>query len=218
MMAEFQQVFRGRNKVDMRLWIEIPKKPEQIKQPRIWNKMVKDALREALMFHHNKHMPRHFKREARARYNHKPRSEKYKSWKKRRFGSLIDLVMTGGTKEKITRANGYDRITIGGAAEGGKKSLSGKLVYTFGFTDKLKEFYASQKSNRTRDRRAQRAVTRGGRFASVAGGHRVTLRDMRAELERMTPDESEAVRDVFENGLWSRVEAYKAGRKRVGRK
>lgn len=217
-MAEFQQRFVGKNRVDMRLWVSIPKRPDEIAQPRIWNKMVKDSVRETLTFHHNKHMPRHFKREARARYNHKPRSEKYKAWKKRRFGSITDLVMTGSTRDKLTKANGFDRITIGGAAEGGQKSISGKLVYTFGFNDKLKAFYASQKANRTRDQRAQRAKNRGGRFAAVAGGHRVTLRDMRAELQTLTEDEADALRQVFETGLWARVEAYRAGRKTVGRK
>lgn len=217
-MVAFQQRFRGRNKVDMRLWMDIPKRPEEIGQARIWNKMVKDSLRETLAYHHNKHMPRHFRREARERYSHKPRSEKYKAWKKKRFGSITDLVMTGSTKQKLTRANGFDKIQIGGAAEGGKKALAGKLIYTFGFNDKLVEFYRSQKGNRTRDRRAQRAASRGGRFAAVAGGHRVTLRDMRAELQKITPDEADALRGVFEQALWGRVESYKAGRKRVGRK
>lgn len=212
-MAEFQQRYNGDNRVNMRLWMNIPKKPEKIAQAQIWNAMVKNSVRDALVFHHQNHIPRHFKRDARTRYNHKPRNEKYKAWKKRRFGSIIDLVMTGSTRDKMTKANGYDRIVIGGAALGGKKDLQGKLSYTFGFNNKIVAFYKAQKAAKTRDPRARRSG------ASAAKSRRgVTLRDMRAELQTITADEAESLRKVFETALWGRVDAYKAGRKTVGRK
>lgn len=212
-MAIFEQKFSGRNRVDMRLWMDIPKRPEFIAQSRVWNKIVKDAVREALVYHHNTHIPRHFKRDARQRYEHKPRSEKYKAWKKRRFGSLLDLVLTGRTRDKLTKPQGYDKIVVGGAAEGGKKSLEGKLIYQFGFVQDIKNYYASKKAQtNTRDPRARKAGQR------QQNPNRVTLRDMRAELQRITQDEADDLRTVFLKAVEVGITNIRAGRKRVGRK
>lgn len=214
-MAEFQQIRSG-NKVAMRLFIDVPKKPSDIAQARVWNGFVKDAIRETLAHHHNKHMPRHFKRDARQRYQHKERNAKYKSWKKRKYGSLLDLVLTGRTRDKLTKPNGFDRITIGGAAIGGKKPVEGKLVYTFGFNQDLIDFYKSQKGKKSRDHR--NAMRLGGMRVTLVNPNRVTLRDMRAELQTITEDEAADLRDVFRKGIWDRVNNYRAGRKQAGRK
>lgn len=202
----------------MALLIDLPERPAQIAQDRVWNKINKDAMKVALMHHHNTHMPRHFKRDARQRYSHKERNAKYKAWKKRKFGSLIDLVMSGSTRDKITKAGGYDRITIGGAAVGGQKDLVGKLVYTFGFNDKLKAFYLSKKVRFhndpvTRDpreqwRRRQKAVAR-------TIGPRVSLQDMRAELMKMTPDEVKIIAEVFRKEVFRLIEALPQRRRKV---
>lgn len=210
-MVAFQQI-NGKRGPQMRLWLDIPKRPSEIAQPRVWNKMVKDSVRTALVYHHDRHIPEHFTRKAREKYGHKPRSDKYKAWKAKKFGAVLDLVMTGSTRKLWTSKHGYQRITMGGAAEGGKKELSGAIVYVWGFNQKLIDFYKAQKANKTRDPN----VTRGGGIrARYQNPNRVTLADMRKEMQIVTADEAEHLGQVFRAELIGRIDSYKAGRKRI---
>lgn len=209
-MAEFQQL-SGKRGPQMRLWLDIPTRPAEIAQVRVWNRIVKKSVRKTLTFHLDEHMPRHFGLEARRRYKHKPRSEKYKAWKLRRFRSKTDLVLTGRTRAIVDSKSG-PKISVGGAAEGGKKEISGRLSIPFGFAPDLREFYRAQKGKKSRD---PNVLKRRGFTIRHTNPNRVTLRDMKAELQTMTPDEVEALQKLFADDLMQQIEKHKAGRKRI---
>lgn len=210
-MAEFQQI-TGKKGPQMRLFMEIPTRPAEIAQPRVWNKMVKDSVRKALMYHHNNHMPLHFLPAAKGKYGHKTRSEKYRAYKARRWRSNVDLVMTGRTRAVMTKHSAPQKIQVGGAAEGGKKPIAGKLIYVFGFNAELVAFYKAQKAGKTRDPTAARA---GGVRIRIVNPNRVTMADMKKELQTITEDEATALQTVFADDLMAQIEAYKSKRKRI---
>jgi len=96
------------------------------------NRIAKAALKYVLVTHHGRNLPRHFKRDARSRYGYAPRNQKYIRWKQKRYGQGgMDLVKTGDSRREILKSP--PKIRMSGAAEGGKKDLSGTLLLRFAF-------------------------------------------------------------------------------------
>lgn len=67
-----------------------------------------DAVRAMAFYHHRNHIPRHFEAGAASRYGYAPRGAKYKAAKLRRYGSSVDLVKTGRTRDEMTRNAAID--------------------------------------------------------------------------------------------------------------
>ncbi|HAP39452.1 MAG TPA: hypothetical protein DCQ94_06810 [Nitrospira sp.] len=63
---------------------------------------LREALKDAARFHHERHIPRHFEPFARAKYGYTSRSERYQKLKKRR--GLPDLVWSGRTRAVVTQS------------------------------------------------------------------------------------------------------------------
>src|SRR5687768_16788977 len=95
------------------IWvIDVPERPADLAK-RWHNKYAKEALRETIeKWHgHQQGFAKHFRRDARYRYNHAPRSEKYKRYKQRRYHSTVDLIKTGRTKRRMLSTY---KVTVGG--------------------------------------------------------------------------------------------------------
>ncbi len=107
--------------------LEIPE--SLVNSPRIHNKLVREAIRESLEFHHRHTMPLHFKTAARERYSYMPRTDRYKARKMRKWKSRTDLVASGQSKEYILRNK---TITISGSAA--NANVMGTLRTRFNFT------------------------------------------------------------------------------------
>lgn len=149
----------------MSVAIRIPSRSPLRATVRKHNQFTKEAVRETLFRHWLERSPDHFKQTAMAKYGYKPRSEKYLRSKRRKFGFRADnpLLYTGKSRDYITRTFS---ITVGGAAEGGKKEIGAKLTTRFqwrGGSGKMRE---------------------GGRSG-------VTPQDMVNEMTRTTPEERE---------------------------
>lgn len=100
---------------------------------RRWNAIAREALREELELHHQRRIPAHFSRSARTTYRYAERTPGYKALKKRRFGSLLDLVKTGRSKSSITRGR---QIRFAGTLSGSARrapGLTGSLVMKMNF-------------------------------------------------------------------------------------
>jgi len=67
-----------------------------------YNKAARTTSEEVLKEHHKKHIPKHFKATNRHEYDHKRRTKKWKSMKKRMYRSVTDLVAKGELKTSIT--------------------------------------------------------------------------------------------------------------------
>lgn len=96
------------------------------------NRLAKDAVRATLADHWQKTTRLHFQYGARARYSYFPRSKKYRRHKQRVKHHDIDLLYSGATRAKMANG-GVPYISVGGAAEGGKKGLTGKYRLSFPF-------------------------------------------------------------------------------------
>ena len=68
----------------------------------IHRKVMQDATRETLEWHHRSLMPQHFKQTARGKYGHKERAPVTKARKRKRFGSITDLVKSRKSKTQFT--------------------------------------------------------------------------------------------------------------------
>jgi len=111
--------------------LTIPTRAEDMVQ-RVHNKIAKAALKHIIVLHHLRNIPRHFKRDARSRYGYAPRNPKYIRYKQRRYGQGgMDLVKTGASRTSMLATP--PKIRMSGAAEGGKKGLSGTLWLRFAF-------------------------------------------------------------------------------------
>lgn len=96
------------------------------------NRLAKDAVRATLADHWQKTTRKHFQYGAKARYSYFTRSRKYRRRKQRTKGHDIDLLFSGATRARMCNG-GTPYISIGGAAEGGKKGLTGKYRLSFPF-------------------------------------------------------------------------------------
>lgn len=168
------------------VWIEVPSLAEDMTK-RNHNRFAKDALRDAMLQHFRRHIRKHFATRNRARYGHMPRAAKYQAYKRRRYGSAVDLVKTGASRDQIVRT--VPQVRIGGAAAGGRKGLSGSYRLRFAW-----------KGGAGRER-----PRRGGVTAAV----------MLAELARWADDEAREAQQRFHEGYWRRVTNWRGSRKRI---
>jgi hypothetical protein len=182
--------------------LSIPQRPYDI-VTRHWNRIVKEAMRKALDRHHKTRIPLHFKQEARHRYRYKERGIKYRAWKRKKYHSTRDLVKTGASERRMRNEK---QIIIGGAAEGGKKPIEGKLRLKFNFTQTA-SFKASQKKRFIKTERGwyDNSKIRGG----------VTIADMKREIQAFTPEERRQFADDFWGFVWQGYQSYQTKRKRI---
>lgn len=180
------------------IWvIEVPERPSDLAK-RWHNKYAKEALREAVeKWHGDKQgFAKHFRRDARERYQHFPRAEKYKQFKARKYKSTVDLIKTGRTK---TRMLSQWKMQAGGSAEGG--NLSATLILTFPFKGGTGRFRNDIQRSANRQRQAEL-------------NQRWILR-MRTELQRFDEQDPLLLADWFKQFYMKKVDAHRAGRKRL---
>lgn len=111
--------------------LEIPTRPEDLVR-RYHNQYMKEAVREAAerWWQHEDGFKSRFKREAKTRFHHFERQEKYKQQKARKYHSTVDLIKTGKSKEYMLSVM---KFQIGGSAEGGKKAITLSMTTRFAF-------------------------------------------------------------------------------------
>lgn len=167
--------------------IDMPEWDEDVNK-RNYNKFAKEALAETLEKYHEQKegLEKHFKRDARQRYRHFPRSPKYKKWKQK-HGSLIDLVKTGASKERMLS---YRKISVGGSAANG--DLHGKLTVYF------------------------KESLRGGSgsFRNPDHPSAVTIQKMIIELQRFDSTDPGRFGKWFAEAFMKRVAEFRSQRKR----
>ena len=90
--------------------------------------VAKASVRKVLQVHHKKTLPGHFKQTNKSKYDHKARSKKWRSDKRRKYGSITDLVASGETKRKMLGTT--PKIAVGGTAD---TFLHGTMTLSFPF-------------------------------------------------------------------------------------
>lgn len=185
--------------------LEVPARFEDITK-RHHNRIAKDAVRNVLEYHWKHRIPLHFRQDARGRYGYKPRSEKYKALKNRRFRSRRDLVLTGASEERMKREH---RITVGGTAE--KGTLTGTLIVAFSWVKRVQAAFAKKARFARRLGVSADALEPSKPRAKPS----VTIQDMKREIQRMTPDEIKDVAAQFRAEYMRLAERLRSGRKRV---
>lgn len=95
---------------------------------RVHKKIAKQAAVAMMKSHQVHRLERHFKRDARHKYNHARRSPEYNAIKKRKYGSAIDLVKTGRLRKHVLMNN--HQIQVGGDA---LSQLRVRMFVTFPF-------------------------------------------------------------------------------------
>lgn len=163
--------------------IDVPKLGEFLvgNAGRAHNKIGKEAVRRALLTHHEKRIPGHFRRGAHQKYGYADRSPSYRHYKQRRYGSSIDLVMTGRTQHAMSS---QAQITVGGTASGG--TLNGQLKLRF-------PFGASAQQAHARRRRGQAKGAPLSARGRRDGKPRVTIEQMRREVATVLPSEVQEI-------------------------
>lgn len=171
--------------------------PSVLESDRLHNRIVKELVRAELVEHWRKRIPLHFRQDARAKYGYEQRKPGYKAYKARKFGSRRDLVKTGAT-ERLMKSQ-Y-RVTVGGAAEGGKGTgLNGRLWLNFGW-DTLVATHMRAKFKHIRNAK-QRAAT----IAAIRVKSGVNLAQMRKEIQAFTDQEREEIARSIQQGYVERV-------------
>lgn len=142
--------------------IEVPKLGELLvgSASRTHDRIAKQAVHDVLDIHWSRRIPGHFQRPAHGKYKYAERSKRYRFRKQKKYGSSIDLVMSGRTRDLMTSQR---RIVIRGTAAGG--TLTGRLILRFPFPG------GSQRFRKTGTRQA------------------VTIQQMAREIEAFTPEE-----------------------------
>lgn len=168
-------------------YMEVPQRPHDL-ATRYHNKYAKEALAEAMetWHQHRQGFPEHFKRDARQKFNHFPRSEKYKRAKQRRYHSTVDLIKTGRTQRRMTS---QWKLRMSGSASGGNLGVT--LILTFPFKGG------------------------SGRFRKEGTHQSVTIENMIKELQRFDDDDPVLLAKFFGEAYWRRVEAHRSNRKRI---
>lgn len=167
--------------------IDVTKRFEELTD-RVHNEISKKALREELEQHGKQRIRGHFEETARAKYGYKARNDKYRGYKRRRTGSLADLVFTGKSRSAMTKASGQ-KIRIGGT--GAKGTLIGRLIMRFPFPGG---------TGRTKSGKPRRGVT---------------IQDMISELRRFTPQEEREIATGFRDRYLAKLRNTPAGRRRI---
>ncbi len=171
--------------------IEIPENVYDV-SGRTHNRLVREALREQARHHGQVRLRRHFQKGNAERYGHQARDPKYEAMKRRYLGFVLDLVrLTRGrvaSKDYVTDpAN--QRITISGAAEGGKSKITATLKTRF-------PFY-------------------GGSGRARHAGSNVTIAQMVSEVQRFAQDEVEEINADLAEGYMNRLRAMPRIARRV---
>lgn len=180
------------------IWtIEVPERPADLAK-RYHNQYAKEALREAIAtWHESKQgFPKHFKRDARERYQHFPRDPKYKKFKARKYKSTVDLIKTGRTQRRMLSQ--YQMRAVG-SAEG--KNLNATLILTFPFKGGTGRFRNDIKRSKERQ---QQAVQ-----------NQQWIMRMKTELQRFDQDDPVLLAKWFGEFYMDKVNAHRAGRKRI---
>jgi hypothetical protein len=167
--------------------IDVPERSADL--ARRWhNKYAKEALRETIeKWHgHERGFKKHYRRDARQRYRHWPRTPRYLKYKQRKFKSTVDQVLTGRSRRKMTSEW---RIRLGGSAEG--KNLSGTLILRFPFKGGT------------------------GRFRHANTHQAVTIDRLIIELQRFDEEDPGLLANWFLEAYMKKVNAHRAGRKRI---
>lgn len=66
-------------------------------------RVLRAAFWGTAAYHHERHIPRHFEPFASVKYRYLPRSRSYNKVKERLFGTTQPLVLTGTTRDTVTR-------------------------------------------------------------------------------------------------------------------
>lgn len=189
-MAEVLSVAKRGGRELFRVFLDVPTRPEDIAR-RNHNRFAKEAMQSALLnFHHNL-FPKRFEPGLQSQYIRKSRTVKYQRRKLNKYGHNTALVYTGASRDQMTSPFGFESLRVGGAAEGGKKDISGKITYRFKF-----------RGGSGRERRPSGRAT-------------VTPKVMVNELQTVTQDEARHIASHFHDQYWSKVEQFRRSRKRV---
>lgn len=87
----------------------------------------REALEKALLFWHEKHLPRHFEPGAGGRYHYQQRAWRYNKKKMSAKGHMIPLVWTGDMMKRVT-----ERVDISATARAARAALHGpRYLYAY---------------------------------------------------------------------------------------
>lgn len=159
---------------------------------RAHRKAARKAAIELLKRHHEKNIPQHFKQTARNKYRYKQRSAKYKSYKRKRWHSITDLVASGRNRQLITAMG---TIRVGGTITGSPRrtTVTGKRTGT----------------GREPGLRAQlRMRADWPKFRNNRNPRSVTIEDMRDEVARVTEDENRELAEFFRSRYIKELNGY----------
>lgn len=212
----------ARRGVHFRLFLDVPEKPGDVAK-RHHNAWVKQAMREVLQFHHDHHIPQHYKGQESARkYRYAPRGPGYTKAKRRKYHHDYPLVYTGATAKLHKSPTGFKAMRIGGAAMGGKRPISGVLEYVFSFTSKIVEHFRAKFGGKTGKPQSQAAQQRQEQrdarrkmLREDARRRGVTIGQMRKELEQMTQQEVTKLAQVFAASYARQYNEFKSKRRRT---
>lgn len=186
--SSLARAFHSGNAQGVQLTVDVPTRFADI-AVRHHNRFVKDALGIAMVNHFRNVIPGHFKQDAHAKYGYATRDPKYIRSKIKRYGHGTDLVKTGASREYMTH---NFTLTLGGAAEGGKRPISATLSLRFPF----KGGTGAQRDNSVQQRRT------------------IDIRQMIHEMQAMTDQERRKIADDFWTEYCNKVRAFRGRRQR----
>lgn len=92
---------------------------------RVLTVAVREAARAGAAYHHDKHIPQHFKSGAASKYGYRRRSARWQAFKRRVGASSLPLVFTGATAQEITRERKITATSTRGATLRMRAALPG---------------------------------------------------------------------------------------------
>ena len=178
-------------------YMDVPTRAADLSR-RLHNKFAKEAIRETIEDYHDRKsgFAKHWRRDARQRYNHKPRNPKYQAIKAKKYRSTIDIKKTGLTEQKMLSEW---KVTSGGNA--GDKTLNVTLIVRFPFKGGTGSF----RTNKKRSAQRQRQAEQNWRW----------IEQMKIELQRFDDKDPVELAAEFGKRYWAKVEAHRGSRKRI---
>ncbi len=134
------------------------------------NRILREVNRQAAVYHHEKHMPDHFKMVGYTKYGISKRSSKYNKRKQKKYGHVLPNVFTGLTRQlvlsqrKIRATPKGARLEMRAAFRGG----SGRIRWRAGM-------------NRKQVDSAMEAIKRVAELEATSQDEIVTLARLRGE-------------------------------------
>lgn len=180
------------------IWvIDVPQRPGDLAR-RHHDRIAKEALREAVTKYHDvkEGFEKHWRRDARERYNHRPRDPKYLRWKQRRFKSSVDIKKSGRTERKMLSEW---KLAAGGNAS--DKTLSVTLIVRFPFKGGTGRF--------------RKDIARNPMRRDQAKQNQEWILQMAKELQRFDEQDPVNLAKWFGEFYWRGVNAFRSGRKRI---